>query len=164
MKHSSRFSEEKVYELNARLEEIKRQKEDVDYRIKNTKAGYVYVISNIGSFGENVYKIVMTRRLDPMDRVRELGGASVPFRYDVHAIIFSDNAPEFEASLHKTFSHRRVNKINERKEFFKVTLGEIKEVVNQNHNAVIEFTMVAEAQEFRETKLLVKQFDQQASV
>jgi hypothetical protein len=161
MKHSSRFSEEKVIELTARLEEIKRQQEDVDYRIKNTKAGYVYVISNIGSFGENVFKIGMTRRLDPMERVRELGGASVPFRYDVHAVIFSDNAPDLEASLHRTFSHRRVNRVNERKEFFKVTLKEIKRVVHQNHNAVIEFTMAAEAQEFRETLLLEKQIDQQ---
>jgi hypothetical protein len=122
------------------------------------------VISNIGSFGENVYKIGMTRRLDPMDRVRELGGASVPFRYDVHAVIFSDNAPELEASLHRTFSHHRVNKVNECKEFFKVTLREIKKVVHQNHNAVIEFTMAAEAQEYRETLQLEKQLDQQVPV
>ncbi|WP_201317547.1 DUF4041 domain-containing protein [Paenibacillus sp. EPM92] len=161
LKHSAQFSEERTNEIKARLDEIQRQKEDVDYRIKNTKAGYVYVISNIGSFGENVYKIGMTRRLDPMDRVRELGGASVPFRYDVHAVIFSDNAPELEASLHRAFTHQRVNKINERKEFFRVSLKEIKRAVLQNHNAVIEFTMAAEAQEYRETKLLEKQIDQQ---
>ncbi len=159
LKRSSQFSEEMIRDLKSRLEQILRQKEDVDYRIKNTKAGYVYVISNLGSFGENVYKIGMTRRLDPMDRVRELGGASVPFRYDVHTVIFSDNAPELEAALHRTFSHRRVNKINERKEFFRVTLGEIKHFVQQNHNAVIEFTMLAEAQEYRETKLIEKQLD-----
>lgn len=164
LKHSAQFSEERTNEIKARLDEIQRQKEDVDYRIKNTKAGYVYVISNIGSFGENVYKIGMTRRLDPLDRVRELGGASVPFRYDVHAVIFSDNAPELEASLHRKFSHHRVNKINERKEFFKVSLKDIKRAVLQNHNAIIEFTMTAEAQEYRETKLLEKQMDQQISI
>lgn len=164
MKHSSQFSEQRTDEIRFRLEQIQRQKEDVDYRIKNTKAGYVYVISNIGSFGENVYKIGMTRRLEPMDRVRELGGASVPFRYDVHAVIFSDNAPELEASLHRTFTHRRINKVNERKEFFKVTLKEIKKVVQKSHIAVIEFTMAAEAQEYRETLQLEKQYDEQISV
>lgn len=161
LKHSAQFTEERTNEIKARLEEIQRQKEDVDYRIKNTKAGYVYVISNIGSFGENVYKIGMTRRLDPLERVRELGGASVPFRYDVHAVIFSDNAPELEASLHRTFTHHRVNKINERKEFFRVSLNDIKKAVLQNHNAIIEFTVAAEAQEYRETTLLEKQIDQQ---
>ncbi|OMF88792.1 hypothetical protein BK147_26350 [Paenibacillus sp. FSL R7-0337] len=154
LKHSAQFTEERTNEIKARLEEIQQQKEVVDYRIKNTKAGYVYVISNIGSFGENVYKIGMTRRLDPMERVRELGGASVPFRYDVHAVIFSDNAPELEASLHRTFTNQRVNKVNERKEFFRVSLKGIKKAVLQNHNAIIEFTMAAEAQEYRETKLL----------
>ncbi|MGN7297030.1 DUF4041 domain-containing protein [Ferdinandcohnia sp. SAFN-114] len=161
MQHSSQFSEQRVNELKTRLEEIRRQKEEVDYRVKNTKAGYIYVISNIGSFGETIYKIGMTRRLDPMDRVRELGGASVPFRFDVHAVIFSDNAPELEASLHRTFSHRRVNKINERKEFFNVRLEEIKKVVNQNHDAVIEFTMVADAKEYRETKKLEEKIAEQ---
>lgn len=160
LKHSAQFTEDRTNEIKARLEEIQRQKEDVDYRFKNMKAGYVYVISNIGSFGENVYKIGMTRRLDPLERVRELGGASVPFRYDVHAVIFSDNAPELEASLHRTFTHHRVNKINERKEFFRVSLKDIKEAVFQNHNAIIEFTMAAEAQEYRETRLLEKQIDQ----
>ncbi len=158
MKHSSQFSEENYYEIRLRLREIELQIEVVDYRVKNTKAGYVYVISNIGSFGEDVYKIGMTRRLEPTDRVRELSGASVPFKYDVHAMIFSKDAPQLEASLHRTFSHRRVNKINERKEFFNVNLDEIRKVVEQNHNAVIEFTMLAEAKEYRETLALSKQY------
>ncbi|WP_169819175.1 DUF4041 domain-containing protein [Anaerobacillus arseniciselenatis] len=161
MIHASQFSEEKVNELKGRLDEIEHQIADVDYRVKNTKAGYVYVISNIGSFGENIYKIGMTRRLEPIDRVKELSGASVPFRYDVHAMIFSEDAPQLEASLHRTFSHRRVNKINERKEFFNVSLEEIKRVAKENHNAIIEFTMLAEAQEYRETLSINKKIAKQ---
>ncbi|WP_088104772.1 DUF4041 domain-containing protein [Halalkalibacter urbisdiaboli] len=154
-------SEEDALKYRIRLNEIQNQMETVDYRIKNEKAGYVYVISNLGCFGEDVYKIGMTRRLEPMDRVRELGGASVPFRFDVHAIIFSDNAPKMEAELHRAFHHRRVNKINERKEFFKVTLADIKKVVHEKHNAAIEFTMLAEAQEYRETLQLEKKVAKQ---
>jgi len=139
-----------------RLEEIREQKQQVDYRVKNTKAGYVYIISNIGCFGEDVFKIGMTRRLDPMDRVKELGGASVPFHFDVHAVIFSEDAPSLEAKLHRTFQHRRVNRINERKEFFRVTLNEIKKIVHSTYNSSIEFTMIAEAKEYRETQMLEK--------
>ncbi|MES1524119.1 GIY-YIG nuclease family protein, partial [Vibrio cholerae] len=90
------------------------------------KAGHVYVISNIGSFGDNVYKIGMTRRLEPMERVKELGDASVPFSFDVHAMIYSENAPALENELHKKFDFQRLNLINTRKEFFAVTLDEIK--------------------------------------
>lgn len=108
-KLSSQISEQEMLQYQDRLEEIRDQKEQVDYRVKNTKAGYVYVISNIGCFGESVYKIGMTRRLEPMDRVRELGGASVPFHFDVHAMIFSEDAPALEASLHRAFHHRRTN-------------------------------------------------------
>ncbi|MBT2668648.1 DUF4041 domain-containing protein [Bacillus sp. ISL-4] len=158
---SSQVSEQEMLQYKNRLEEIREQKEKVDYRVKNTRAGYVYVISNIGCFGENVYKIGMTRRLEPMDRVRELGGASVPFHFDVHAMIFSEDAPALEASLHRAFHHRRVNRINERKEFFRVTLNEIKKIVHQNHNAFIEFTMISEAKEYRETQILEKQLTKQ---
>jgi len=160
-KLSLQISEQEMLQYQNRLEEIREQKEQVDYRVKNTKAGYVYVISNIGCFGENVYKVGMTRRLEPMDRVRELGGASVPFHFDVHAMIFSEDAPALEASLHRAFHHRRVNRINERKEFFRVTLSEIKKVVHQNHNARIEFTMAAEAKEYRETQMLEKKLAKQ---
>ena len=123
---------------------------------QQTKRGHVYVISNIGSFGENVYKIGMTRRLDPMDRVRELGDASVPFPFDVHAIIFSEDAPALETKLHKTFNQRRVNLINTKKEFFHVSLQEIEDVVHEN-NAEIEFTKLAEARDYRESMAIREQ-------
>ena len=98
---------------------------------QQTKAGHVYVISNIGSFGDNVFKIGMTRRLEPMDRVKELGDASVPFEFDVHAMIYSDNAPELENIMHKEFDSRRVNLVNSRKEFFKVELQEIENIAKK---------------------------------
>lgn len=120
---------------------------------QQTKRGHVYVISNIGSFGENIYKIGMTRRLDPMDRIRELGDASVPFPFDVHAIIFSEDAPSLENELHKAFESKRVNLVNPRKEFFNVTLDEIEKIVHKN-NASIEFTQLAEARDYRETNAL----------
>ncbi|MCM3597205.1 DUF4041 domain-containing protein [Metabacillus idriensis] len=154
---SSQISKDEMLQYKKRLEEINIQKAHVDYRVKNTRAGYVYIISNLGCFGEDVYKIGMTRRLEPMDRIKELGAASVPFHFDVHAMIFSDDAPSLEATLHRTFAYKRVNKMNERKEFFRVTLEEIREIVHQNHNAYIEFTMLAQAKEYRETQMLEKQ-------
>lgn len=144
-----------IAELEARLIEARENKERALSMAEQTKRGHVYVISNIGSFGENVYKIGLTRRLDPMDRVRELGDASVPFPFDVHAMIFSEDAPKLEAELHRRFSDRRVNMINNRKEFFNVTLEEIAEVVKE-FNSLIEFTQVAEARDYRETKALKK--------
>ena len=93
---------------------------------QQTRTGYVYVISNVRSFGESVYKIGMTRRLDPMDRVRELGDASVPFPFDVHYMIYTDDAPKLEAELHQRFAEFKMNSDNYRKEFFKVSLSEIK--------------------------------------
>jgi hypothetical protein len=158
---SSQISEQEMFKYKNRLNEIRKQIEEVDYRVKNTKAGYVYVISNIGCFGENVYKIGMTRRLDPLDRVRELGGASVPFHFDIHAVIFSEDAPALEASLHRAFHHRRVNRINQRKEFFKVDLAEIKKVVYQSHKKPVEFKVIAEAKEFRETQMLERKLVKQ---
>ena len=140
----------RIGELEARVAEAEKNKERALSMAQQTKRGHVYVISNIGSFGENIYKIGMTRRLDPMDRVRELGDASVPFPFDVHAIIFSEDAPSLENNLHKAFENRRVNLVNPRKEFFNVTLDEIKEVVHKN-NALIEFTSIAEARDFRES-------------
>lgn len=142
---------EKIRELENKLKEVEDSKKDLANREQNTRAGYVYIISNIGSFGENVYKIGMTRRLDPMDRVRELGDASVPFKFDVHAMIFSEDAPALENALHKKFENKSVNKVNLRKEFFNVSLEEVKKEVIKNHNATIEFTMLAEAQEYRES-------------
>lgn len=149
----------KIQELNDKLKEVEEQKEDVLNREKNTRAGYVYVISNIGSFGEDVYKIGVTRRLTPMDRIRELSSASVPFTFDVHAMIFSEDAPTLENTLHKTFHHKRVNLINERKEFFNISLDEIKEVIENNHDKTVEFKMTALAEEYRESQALRKNLE-----
>ena len=139
----------KKNDLEAKLNDIEKAIQDIDYREANQKAGYVYIISNIGAFGENVYKIGMTRRLDPQDRIDELGDASVPFNFDVHAMIFSDNAPALEAALHKAFEDKKVNMVNTRREFFNVTLDEIKEVVKQNFDKTIEFVDVPDAEQFR---------------
>lgn len=141
--------EEKKSELEGELGVIAKSLEDIDYREANQKAGYVYIISNIGAFGENVYKIGMTRRLDPQERIDELGDASVPFDFDVHAMIFSDNAPALEAALHKAFENRKVNMVNTRREFFNVTLDEIKEVVKKNYDKTVEFFDVPDAEQYR---------------
>lgn len=118
-----------------------------------TRTGYVYVISNIGSFGKDVYKIGMTRRLNPQDRVDELGDASVPFPFDVHMIITSDDAPKLEKSLHHAFHKKRVNKANPRKEFFRVTLDEVVVAVRQHHGEV-EYTADVEALEFMQSQTM----------
>lgn len=144
----------KISALQLKLKDILEQKEDVLNRERNTRAGYVYIISNIGAFGENIYKIGMTRRLEPLDRIKELGSASVPFLFDVHAMIFSEDAPTLENILHRTFTHKRLNLINERKEFFNVTLDEIESVVANNHDKTIEFTTTAAADDYRQTKAL----------
>nr|DAY89884.1 MAG TPA: helicase [Caudoviricetes sp.] len=143
----------KKAELEANLVEVHKGIEDVDYREANKRAGYVYIISNIGSFGEGVYKIGMTRRLEPMDRVNELGDASVPFNFDVHAMIFSDDAPALETALHHAFEDRRINMVNNRREFFRVSLDEIEKVVKENFKErAVEFTRVPEAEQFRESE------------
>lgn len=142
---------DKKAEIEKNLTEIEKAIKDVDYREANQRAGYVYVISNIGAFGENVYKIGMTRRLDPQDRIDELGDASVPFNFDVHAMIFSDDAPALESALHRAFESKKVNMINHRREFFNVTLDEIKEVVYKNYDKTVEFIDYPDAQQYRES-------------
>jgi hypothetical protein len=142
---------EQIRQLEERLKAAQMQKERAISMAQQTKVGHIYVISNTGSFGEDVYKIGMTRRLDPMDRIKELGDASVPFHFDVHAIIYSTNAPQLEYELHRRFDTRRLNRINNKKEFFKVSLDEIESFVKQHANAEIEFTKLAEAKEYRET-------------
>ncbi len=129
---------------------------DVDYRQANIRAGYVYVISNIGAFGENVFKIGMTRRLDPMDRIDELGDASVPFNFDVHALIFTEDAPALEAALHNAFERQKINKINSRREFFKISLSEIKKVVRENYDKTVEWIDVPPAEQYRQSILLAE--------
>lgn len=136
------------------IAEINGEIEAIDYRQANVRAGYVYVISNIGSFGEGVVKIGMTRRLDPDDRIYELSGASVPFAYDVHAMIFTDDAPKLEASIHRTLQHRRVNKVNSRKEFYFATVDEVKQIVYKELGSTTEFVTFAEAQQYRESKII----------
>lgn len=145
---------EKQNDLIDHLDELTQKMEDIDYRQANQRAGYVYVISNIGSFGEGVYKIGMTRRLDPMERVYELGDASVPFQFDVHAMIFSDDAPQLEAALHQAFADRRVNRVNTRREYFRVSLEEIKAVIREHHDKTVEFTDTPDAQQYRETMVM----------
>ncbi len=140
---------DKMRQLDSHLSDIERAMADIDYRQSNMRAGYVYVISNIGAFGENVYKIGMTRRLNPQDRVDELGDASVPFNFDVHAMIFSDDAPALEAALHRAFEDRKLNMVNQRREFFYVTLDEIKTVIRQNFDRTVEFTDVPDAEQYR---------------
>lgn len=146
-----------IEELQKRLTEAGENKERAISQAQLTKTGHVYIISNIGSFGEGVYKIGMTRRLEPMDRVKELGDASVPFPFDVHAMIFCENAPEIESRLHKCFNSRRVNKENERKEFFRVSLDEIVRVVRETDQELkfckskVTFTKIAEATDYRKT-------------
>lgn len=149
--------EQKIAEIKEKMTDIEEERKAVDYREQNAKAGYVYIISNIGSFGENVYKIGMTRRLEPMERVKELSDASVPFNFDVHAMIFSNDAPSLEHKLHKEFEKYQVNKINPRKEFFRVSLDEITQKVNENHDKTVEFTKLAEAEDYRKSLQLTKE-------
>lgn len=145
---------ELIKKLRERIAELENSKKDVDKLEATVKAGYVYIISNEGSFGENCYKIGTTRRLNPLDRVDELGNASVPFKFDVHALIFSEDCFELESKLHKIFDAKRVNKVNKRKEFFNVTLDEIVEVVNNQLGLNVEFTLEAIAREYRESKAM----------
>lgn len=142
----------KKSELENKLSDIDKALSDIDYRQANMKAGYVYVISNIGAFGENVFKIGMTRRLNPQERVDELGDASVPFKFDVHAMIFSDDAPALEAALHRAFEDKKVNMVNQRREFFNVTIDEIKKVIRENYDKTVEFVDVPDAEQYRISK------------
>ena len=146
--------EERKAQIEKQLEKIDMAFRDVDYREANQRAGYVYIISNIGAFGENVYKIGMTRRLDPMDRIDELGDASVPFKFDVHAMIFSEDAPGLEAALHNAFADKKLNFVNQRREFFNVSLDEIKKVIRDNYEKSVEFIETPPAEQYRESLLL----------
>jgi hypothetical protein len=143
---------EKIAELERHVQEAQQNRERAISRAQMTRSGHVYVISNIGSFGEKVFKIGMTRRLDPMDRVRELGDASVPFAFDVHAILFHEDAPGLENELHRHFAEKRVNLVNGRKEFFRIDIDEI-DAFARSRNLKLELTKVAEAREFRETQI-----------
>ena len=147
---------EKKAEIEDQLSTLQKALDDVDYREANQKAGYVYIISNIGAFGDNVYKIGMTRRLDPMERVDELGDASVPFNFDVHAMIFSEDAPKLEAALHRAFEDRKLNMVNTRREFFHVTLEEIEAVVKANYDKTVEFIKIPPAEQYRQSLAMLE--------
>jgi hypothetical protein len=135
-------------ELERKLADIDEAIKQNDYRAANIRAGYVYVISNRGALGEDVVKIGLTRRLEPLDRINELGDASVPFKYDVHAIFFSEDAVSLEAQLHEHFSHSRVNWVNDRKEFFFARPGDVRGVLAEKLGNLLEFQERVESEEF----------------
>lgn len=140
---------DRIAELESQLNRVEEKKEQI-INLENGKAGYVYIVSNIGSFGENVYKIGMTRRLEPMDRINELGNASVPFPFDVHGMIFSDDAVGLEHDLHTIFNDNRVNKVNLRKEFFRIALDDIEKCVDARCPSA-EFRRTALAEQYRQS-------------
>lgn len=141
-----------IAELAAKLQDIEGAIEQNDFRAANIRAGYVYVISNPGAFGANMVKIGLTRRLDPMDRVRELGDASVPFPFDVHALFFSDDAVSVEADLHRAFAANRVNHVNQRREFFFATPAEVRVVLTQQIGNLLEYADEPEATQYLQSK------------
>ncbi|MCC6527478.1 MAG: DUF4041 domain-containing protein [Polyangiaceae bacterium] len=141
-----------VAEVEQTLTKIEQAIAGVVQRAANVRAGYVYVISNLGSFGEAVVKIGMTRRLEPLDRVRELGDASVPFRFDVHALIFSDDAVGLERALHERFSERRLNLVNTQREFFYATPHEVKTALLELKGDLLSFVEAPEALEWHQSE------------
>ena len=136
--------------IREQLAEVDQNIESVDFRSANIRAGYVYVISNIGSFGERMIKIGMTRRLDPLDRIRELSDASVPFNFDVHALFFSGDAVGIEGAMHDRLAHLRVNLVNHRREFFHATPLEVKAILGEFSGELLEFQETPEAIEYRQ--------------
>lgn len=139
-----------IENLKARLKEAEERSQRAISQAQITKSGHVYVISNVGSFGDGVFKIGMTRRLEPLDRVKELGDASVPFPFDIHMMISCDDAPALENAIHRTLHKLRINKINLRKEFFRTEFDEIRRIVEENHGRV-DYVADAEALEFRQS-------------
>jgi hypothetical protein len=137
-----------VAELEAKVAAVDQAIEGLKDREANIRAGYVYVISNLGALGERMVKIGMTRRLEPMDRVTELGDASVPFRYDVHALFFAEDAVGIEASLHRELEHARVNKVNLRREFFYATPSEVRELLMKHAGNLLDYVEEPDANEY----------------
>ena len=142
--------EAQLADLNLKLQDVEERNRRALSMAQQTRRGHVYIISNVGSLGENVFKIGLTRRLEPMDRIWELGDASVPFDFDVHAMILSDDAPALETRLHKHFILNQINKVNHRKEFFRANLAEIRREI-ERLGIDAKWTMIAEAVEYRET-------------
>ena len=152
-----------IQRLEQELKDAQEKKERALSMAQQTKRGHVYIISNIGSFGENVYKIGMTRRLEPTDRIKELGDASVPFLFDIHAMIYSDEARTLEYELHKAFTNKKVNMLNYRKEFFNVTLDEIEQQI-KDIGIEAEFSRLPEAMEYRETLAILDKLNSQVPI
>ncbi len=148
--------ESTIFDLEVKIDEQEESKEELDYREANLGAGYVYIVSNIGAFGKGVYKIGVTRRLDPYERIAELSSASVPFKYDVHAMIFSYKAYDLEAKIHNRFDNKRVNLVNSRKEFFKVNIEDIEKVLDEHKELTFELNKEAPAEEYRQTLKLLE--------
>ena len=138
-------------EYQDKLSELDEIEEDIDYREGHATAGYVYVISNVGSFGQDVYKIGVTRRLEPLERIRELSSASVPFQFDVHALVFSNEAFALETEIHNQLAQFKVNKVNNRKEYFKVPFEKIKTILENHKELTVELTEQAEAFEYHQS-------------
>jgi len=146
--------EQRIADLEQQLSDAEAKEERAKSMAEQTRKGHVYVISNVGSFGENIYKIGLTRRLEPLDRVKELGDASVPFTFDVHAMIYVEDAPALESALHRKFTRVRVNAVNLRKEFFRVDLESIKKAVNEIAGFEAEFKMTSLAKDYYESQRL----------
>lgn len=140
----------RVKELEAQLDAAQLAKERAISRAQQTRSGFVYVLSNVGSFGDGVFKVGLTRREDPNERVRELGDASVPFPYDTHVVLWSDDAPALEAKLHAALESQRVNLVNTRREFFRAELATIEQLARE-YGAAAEFVQTAEAREYRQS-------------
>ncbi|MBI2379484.1 MAG: DUF4041 domain-containing protein [Gammaproteobacteria bacterium] len=157
------FYEQQLQELQTKLLQTEEKNQRALSMAQQTKSGHVYVISNIGSFGEEVFKIGMTRRLEPLDRIRELGDASVPFPFDVHALIWSDDAPALETTFHRRFLQMQVNKVNPRKEFFRLTLQDIRSAT-EAMNLQATWTMMAEAAEYRESLTIEQRLKEDPSM
>ena len=152
--------EEQLAKLRGELHEAEDRNKRAVSLAQTTRRGHVYIISNIGSFGENVFKIGLTRRLEPVDRVKELGDASVPFSFDIHAMIMSEDAPELERRLHKHFIMNQINKANHRKEFFRAKLADVRHEIESSLGIEVKWTMAAEAREYRETQAIEKMIEE----
>ncbi|MEJ6400322.1 DUF4041 domain-containing protein [Nicoliella lavandulae] len=143
---------DEIEKLKRQISDKENESNDLDSRIYNAKAGYVYIISNIGAFGKNIFKIGVTRRMKPEERVNELSSASVPFKFDVHAFVYSSDAFALENKLHQRFNDNRVNLVNNRKEFFRIGIDEIKDELKKYDNVTVDFNEFPEADEYRQTK------------
>ena len=152
---------DKIKELESQLSDLSSKKEEIT-SLQNGKAGYVYVISNLGSFGNDVFKVGMTRRLDPQERIDELGNASVPFKFDVHSFIFSQDAVQLESDLHAALESKRVNKVNPRKEFFKVSLDDLEKLV-EKYDPAAEFNRTMQAEQYYQSLSMAEENQEKSS-